>query len=87
MMQTLRSIGLLVLVMVGLLFISALPAAARDRDDKCEKRIHQAEAKLNDAVRRHGEGSKQAHQRREQLEDARRRCHHEGDRDHEHDRH
>jgi len=85
MIQTLRTIGLLALLMLGLLFASAMPAAARDNDDKCEKRIHQAEAKLNDAVRRHGEGSKQARQRREQLEDARRRCGHDRDHDHDHD--
>ena len=64
------------MVCVGLLSVagfaaSSLPARA---DEKCEKRVHQAEDKLRDAIRRHGEDSKEARKRREQLEDARRRC-------------
>ena len=50
---------------------SSLPARA---DDKCERRIHQAEDKLRDAVQRHGEDSKQARKRRQELEEAKRRC-------------
>jgi len=53
-----------------------LPTRADDRDErheKCEKRIHQAEDKLRDAVQRHGEDSRQARKRREELEEAKRR--------------
>lgn len=85
MIQRLKTLGLLCLAMMFLLLGSVLPASARDRDDKCEQRIRQAEQKLNEAVRRHGEGSKQAHKRREQLEDARRRCGDRHDRDHDRD--
>jgi hypothetical protein len=78
------------LTIVGLVG-SSLPVRAddRDRDSKCEKRIHQAEEKLRNAVQRHGEGSRQAQKRREELEEAKRHCgdhhdmdHHDGDRDH-----
>ncbi len=64
---------------------SSLPARA---DDKCERRIHQAEDKLRDAVQRHGEDSKQARQRRRELEEAKRQCpdHHDMDH-HDHDQH
>ncbi len=40
-------------------------------EDKCERRIHDAEAKLQDAIARHGEHSRQAEKRRHDLEDAR----------------
>ncbi len=64
---------------------SSLPAHA---DDKCEKRIHQAEDKLRDAVQRHGEDSKQARKRRAELEEAKRQCpdHHDMDH-HDNDHH
>jgi hypothetical protein len=67
---------------------SSLPARADDHHEKCERRIHQAEDNLRDAIQRYGEDSKQAHKRREQLEQARRDCpdydHHD---DHDHDQH
>src|ERR1700682_2181586 len=69
---------------------SSLPARADDRDEKhgrCEKRIHQAEDKLRDAVQRYGEDSRQARKRREELEEAKRRCgdHHDMDHHDDHD--
>ena len=78
----------LALLTIGLVG-SSLPARADDRDEKherCEKRIHQAEDKLRDAVNRHGEESRQARKRREELEEAKRRCgdHHD---DHDHEQH
>jgi hypothetical protein len=65
---------------------STLPAHARDRDDKCHRQIQKAEQNLDNAVRKHGERSRQAEKRRQQLEQARQRCHME-DHDHDHDRH
>ncbi len=65
-------LALLTISLVG----PCLPARADDRDErheKCEKRIHQAEDKLRDAVQRHGEDSRQARKRREELEEAKRR--------------
>jgi len=91
MTRIIRMFCIAVLTTVGLVG-SSFPARAADRDDrheKCERRIHQAEDKLRDAVNRHGENSKQAHKRREQLEEAKRSCgdrhdmdHHDADHDH-----
>ncbi len=53
---------------------SAVPALARDHDDKCEARVHKAEAKLHEAERKHGEHSRQAEQKRQELERARASC-------------
>lgn len=65
---------------------SSIPVRADDdRHEQCEKRIHQAEDKLRDAIHRHGEDSKQARKRREQLEQVKRNCG-DNDRDH-HDQH
>jgi len=70
----------------------AVPAQALDRDHdndndrKCEQQIRNAENRLRDAERKHGEHSRQAQNRRRDLENARARCHHRGDRDHDHDR-
>ncbi len=50
------------------------------REAKCERRIHDAEAKLQDAIRKHGEHSRKAEQRRHDLEEARARCEHHEDR-------
>lgn len=77
--------GFLAMILV-LFFLmgSAIPTPAMDRDDKCERRIHQAEENLQKAVRRHGEHSRQAEQKRRQLEEARERCHHDRDHDHDH---
>ncbi len=84
MTRSLKMLFIALLSIAGLVG-SSVPARA-DRDDKCEKRIHQAEDKLRDAIQRHGEHSKQAHKRREQLEEVRRRCgYRDHDRDHDHD--
>jgi hypothetical protein len=82
----LQKIKIFVSAFVILAFLAgAVPASAvvRDDDRKCEQRIHNAEAKLQNAIRKHGEHSRQAEQRRRELEEARGRCHH-GDHDHDH---
>ena len=84
--RMIRNICIALLVAAGLV-ASSVQVRAEDRDDrdrheKCERRIRQAEDKLHEAVDRHGENSKQAHKRREQLEQVRRNC----GRDHDHDR-
>jgi hypothetical protein len=43
--------------------------------DRCDDRIHKAEHNLADAVRKHGEHSRQAEKRRHELEDVRASCH------------
>ncbi|MFL6389739.1 MAG: hypothetical protein ACJ71U_19860 [Terriglobales bacterium] len=72
----------------------AVPAPAMDRDHdgdrKCEQQIHNAERKLQEAERKHGEHSRQAQSKRRDLENARARCHRgdrDHDRDHDHDHH
>jgi hypothetical protein len=68
----------------------AVPTRALDRDHdndrKCEQRIRNAENKLQQAIRKHGERSRQAQNRRHDLEEARERCRraHDRDRDHDH---
>ena len=69
----------LVMFLAGTVPVRAL---VRDDDRKCEQRIHRAEDKLQNAMRKHGEHSRQAERRRHELEEARERCHH-GDRDHD----
>ncbi len=91
MTRMIRILCIALLTIVGLVG-SSLPARAddRDRDNRCERRIHQAEDKLRDAVSRHGEDSKQARKHRHELEEAKRQCgdHHDMDHhDHDHDQH
>jgi hypothetical protein len=80
MTRILRILCVALLTVVGLVATSA-PAWA---DAKCEKRIHDAEDRVRDAVHRHGEDSKEARKRRAELEDAKRHCpdHHDMDHDH-----
>jgi uncharacterized membrane protein YccC len=79
-----RKSGILAAILAAFfVFGSAVPSRAVDRDDKCERRVHQAEENLQKAIRRHGEHSRQAEQRRRQLEEARERCRHDHD---DHDR-
>jgi hypothetical protein len=92
MTRTIRILCVALLTTVGLVG-SSLPARADDdRREKCERRIHQAEDNLKDAIQHHGEDSKQARKRREQLEHVRRDCpdmeHHDMEHhDHDHDQH
>lgn len=66
---------ILAAAMVGsLLLWSPARIQARDRDDRCERRVHKAEENLRRAERRHGEHSRQAEDRRHQLEEAREKC-------------
>jgi hypothetical protein len=47
---------------------------ADDHDHDCDKRIHQAEARLQKEIDKHGEHSPQADRRRHELEETRRSC-------------
>ena len=90
MTRSIRILCVALLTIVGLVG-STLPVRADDdRRERCERRIHQAEDKLRDAIQRHGEDSRQAHKRREQLEQVRRVCpdrHEDHHGDHDHDQH
>jgi hypothetical protein len=84
MTPSLKTLCIALLSIAGLVG-SSVPARA-DRDDKCERRIHQAEERHRAAVQRYGENSRQAHRRHEQLEEVRRRCGRDHDHDRDHDR-
>jgi hypothetical protein len=62
------------LILSGLMG-TVIPAQAF-AEDRCERRIHEAEAKLQDAIAKHGEHSRQAEKRRHDLEEVRRHCEH-----------
>jgi hypothetical protein len=91
MSRMIRILCVAVLTIAGLVASSIPVRADNDRRERCERRIHEAEEKLRDAIQRHGEDSRQAHKRREQLEQVRRDCpdieHHDMDHhdDHDHD--
>jgi|GEM_PF-5884138 hypothetical protein len=75
-MQKIRTL-FAALIITG--FISmAIPTqlSAVTTEDRCERRIHDAQRKLDDAVAKHGEHSHQAEKRRHELEEARAHCEH-----------
>lgn len=65
------------IVVLGFL-AGSVPARAiardHDRERRCEQRIHKAEINLQNAIRKHGERSRQAEKRRHELGEARERC-------------
>jgi len=58
---------------LGVLLLAGGVARTRSCNN-CEQRIHRAEGNLRNAIRRHGEHSRQAERRRQELEKARRSC-------------
>ena len=56
--------------------LMSVPRAYADADDhrECQEKVERAEAKLDKAVRKHGERSHQAQEQREHLRDARQDC-------------
>ena len=52
----------------------AVPRSYADDHEKCQRRIEHAEAKLDQAIRRHGERSGEAQERRRDLNAERERC-------------
>ncbi|HZU31310.1 MAG TPA: hypothetical protein VFB79_09355 [Candidatus Angelobacter sp.] len=59
-------------LVLGMFLVGIVPAQALDRH--CDDRIRKAEFNLREAVRKHGEHSRQAEKRRHELEDARAHC-------------
>ena len=83
-----RNLALTASLGISLLASCALPAYADhdDRDEHCRRDVQKAEERLERAIQKHGERSRQAETRRHQLEETRERCHMRGnDRDHDHD--
>jgi hypothetical protein len=58
---------------VLLLFAAVAPSHADERE-RCHRRIERAEARLDEAIRRHGKNSHQAYDRRRDLNAERERC-------------
>ena len=86
----------------ALLFAGVPQVQADDDHAKCQHRVEKAEARLDDAIRHHGEHSAEAESRRRDLNAERERCwnayhgywsgadhrwHSERDWDHDHDDH
>jgi len=63
-----------VLLLNGLLVMTAAPSLWADEHDRCRHRIEKAEAKLDHAVAKHGEHSRQAEEKRRDLRAERERC-------------
>ena len=71
MTRILRILCVALLSIAGFVSVVSQPARA---DEKCIKRVHDAEDRHRDAVAKHGEESKEARQRRAELDDAKRHC-------------
>jgi len=72
-----RTRTLIAAMVVAVFLAGAVPTQAMGRGDwerKCEQRIRNAEYKLQQAIRKHGERSRQAEHRRRDLEEVRERC-------------
>jgi hypothetical protein len=67
------SAALLTTALSTAMFVSA-PLTYADDHAKCQHKIEKAEAKLDDAVRKHGERSSQAESRRRDLNSEREHC-------------
>jgi hypothetical protein len=65
--------GYIASFILGLFLVGIVPAQAMDRH--CDDRIRKAEFNLKDAIRKHGEHSRQAEKRRHELEETRAHCH------------
>jgi len=63
-------------LVLGVAMLATSAGVVQARAESCEERVHKAERKLDDAIHKHGEHSRQAEQRRRELEDARAHCDH-----------
>lgn len=62
-------------IVVALFLAGTVPVLALEHGErKCEQRIHNAEARLQNAIRKHGERSRQAERHRRELEEVRSHC-------------
>jgi hypothetical protein len=62
---------------LGAMMFVVVPQAYADDHAKCQHAIEKAEARLDDAVRKHGERSHEAEDRRKDLNAERERCYNE----------
>jgi hypothetical protein len=75
-LQRLRSIALTAAMATALStgMLVAVPQLQAEDHAQCQRHIEHAEAKLDEAIRKHGERSHQAEQRRHDLNAERERC-------------
>lgn len=77
-MKLLRLKGLAITAVItmalGTAIVAAPPAYADSPNRQCQREIERREAKLDQAIRKHGERSHQADQRRRDLNAERERC-------------
>ena len=59
---------------LGTAMLVTIPQSYADDHARCQRQIEHAEAKLDQAIRKHGERSHQADQRRRDLNAERERC-------------
>jgi hypothetical protein len=72
--MTLRSIVGSALMMCALLALPMFPAGIAFARRDCRQRIHREEQRLDGAIRRHGEHSRQAEKERHKLHELREEC-------------
>jgi hypothetical protein len=68
------SAGLAAVALSMVMLAGAPPSQAMDGRERCQHHIQKAEARLDEAVRRHGERSHQAEERRRDLNAERDHC-------------
>ncbi|SRR5579871_2691000 len=68
-----RSVMPVTALAAGLL-LAGIPSANAESREKCRREIEKAELRLDNAIRLHGENSRQANHRRFQLNEHRERC-------------
>lgn len=75
-LQTLKRIAALMALAVALTISLSLtgPKALADDHGDCQKRVERVQARLDDAVRKHGDGSHEAEKERHALNAERERC-------------
>jgi hypothetical protein len=69
-----RQIAIAAASICALVLFLAVPRAHADDKARCQHRIEKAEARLDEAVQKHGERSHQADDARHELNDAREDC-------------
>ncbi len=72
--RTLWEIPLGLALLLGMIIVPSGTAQAREHPKNCRERIEHQEQKLHQAIRRHGERSRQAAKAREKLHDLRAKC-------------
>lgn len=68
------AVSAVVTTALGTAMLVTVPQSYADDHAKCQRQVERAELKLDQAIRKHGERSRQAEQRRRDLNAERERC-------------